>query len=203
MPWTLRIEPTRWAVVGVAGGVPALSQRRLVARLPKIELRHLPPLGIALRPHALGLPRGLDRHRLYHAQDLRRDGSVRARAAEGEASRQTAFEVGAVASVHGPARGPAGVGHGEAPPAAAAGQHAGEQRPAAAAGLAAARAAIGIGGERPLVPLELGPGDVALVVIPDQHVPGLERLAVAVGLAGAAVDHGDALLAFAVGVGAR
>ena len=43
--------------------------------------------------------------------------------------------------------------------------------------------AVGVGRERLLVPLELGPADVAVVVVADQHVPSRARSAVAVGLA--------------------
>ena len=54
-----------------------------------------------------------------------------------------------------------------------------------------------------LVPFELRPVDVAFVVILQQNLPFLKRFAVAVALAGASVDDLGALLAFAVGVGAR
>ena len=51
-----------------------------------------------------------------------------------------------------------------------------------------------------LVPLELGPVDVALMVILEQNVPLIERPAMTVGLAGTAVDDIGPLLAFIVGV---
>ena len=77
----------------------------------------------------------------------------------------------------------------------------GQQRPSAAPGLAAAGLAVVVGRQRRLVPLELGPSDVALVVILDQDLPPLKRFAVAVAAAGLAIDERGALLAFAVGVG--
>jgi hypothetical protein len=54
-----------------------------------------------------------------------------------------------------------------------------------------------------LVSFELRPVDVAFVVILQQNLPFLKRFAVAVALAGTPVDDLGALLAFAVGVGAR
>jgi hypothetical protein len=53
-----------------------------------------------------------------------------------------------------------------------------------------------------LVPFELRPIDIAVVVILQQNLPLLERSAVAVALAGPSVDDLGALLAFAIGVGA-
>ena len=55
--------------------------------------------------------------------------------------------------------------------------------PAAASGLRPADLAVGVGGELLLVAFELRPIDVALVVILEQNLPLLERLAVAVALA--------------------
>jgi len=55
-------------------------------------------------------------------------------------------------------------------------------------------------GELCLVPIKLPPIDVALVVILEQDLPVFKGSAVAVALAGAAIDDLDPLLAFAVGV---
>jgi hypothetical protein len=46
-----------------------------------------------------------------------------------------------------------------------------------------------------LVLLELRPGQVALVVIADQHVPGRHRAAVTTCLAGAPLNHAGAIAA--------
>jgi hypothetical protein len=54
-----------------------------------------------------------------------------------------------------------------------------------------------------LVPLKVSPVDIALVMILQQHLPLLKRLAVAVAGTGPSIDDLGALLAFAVGVGAR
>ena len=62
---------------------------------------------------------------------------------------------------------------------------------------------MGVGGQDRLVPIELGPVDVALVMIVDHHVPGLGGLVVPVGLPCPPLFDHDALLAFAVDVGAR
>ena len=190
------------AVVRVAGGVAPFRQRGVVSRLLEVELRHPPSLGFALFVHALGFPRRLDRHGFYHAQELGRDGGVDAGAAEGHAAVEPPRDLSTFAAVRGAAGRPPGVGDGDRSSTAAAGQDAGEQRPAAAAGLRAAGPAVGVGRERLLVPLELGPADVAVVMVADQHVPGRARPAVAVGLARSPLDHDHPLLAFAVDVGA-
>ena len=62
---------------------------------------------------------------------------------------------------------------------------------------------MGVGRQHRLVAIELGPVDVALVMIVDHHVPGLGGLVVPVGLPCPPLFDHDALLAFAVDVGAR
>jgi hypothetical protein len=54
-----------------------------------------------------------------------------------------------------------------------------------------------------LVPFELGPVDVAVVVILQQNLPLLKRLAVAIARSGTSIDDLGALLALAVGIGTR
>src|SRR3954447_15393704 len=60
---------------------------------------------------------------------------------------------------------------------------------------------MGVRGELGLVPIKLPPIDVTLAVILEQDLPVFKGSAVAVALAGAAIDDLDPLLAFAVGVG--
>jgi len=62
---------------------------------------------------------------------------------------------------------------------------------------------MGVRGELGLVPIELPPIDVTLVVILEQDLPFFKGSAVAVALAGAALDDLDPHLAFAVGVDPR
>ena len=155
---------------------------------------HVPPPGFQRR---------FDGHRLNRAEKFSGDHRVDAKAAEGEASGQPEHLVGALASIDGLARRPARVTHNQAAPATAAGQKPGEQRPSAAPRLRFARLAVGVGGELLLIPFELGPIDIALVVILEQNLPLLERLAVTVALPGATIDDLGALLAFSVGVDAR
>src|SRR5215210_4422995 len=59
---------------------------------------------------------------------------------------------------------------------------------------------MGVRGELGLVPIKLPPVDVPLVVILEQDLPVFKGSAVAVALAGAAIDDLGPLLAFAVGV---
>src|SRR5580704_4682257 len=62
-----------------------------------------------------------------------------------------------------------------------------------------ARLAVGVDGELLLVPFELRPVDIAVVVILQQNLPVLKRLVVAIGLARPSVDDLGALLTLAVG----
>src|SRR5689334_14559258 len=191
------------AVVGIAGGVAAFGERGLVAGLPQTELDDPLSFGLALHPHPLRFQGGLDRHRRHGAEDLPGDGGVDPGTAEPQAARQPQHQVGAVATVDGTSRGKSRVRDRQTPAAAPAGQDPGEQRPAAATRLRAADPAVGVGGELRLVPLELRPIDVALVVPLQQHLPRLGRPAVAVALARATVHDRGALLAFAVDVRPR
>lgn len=113
------------------------------------------------------------------------------------------IDVGAAAVVaHAVAVGPA-IGDVQPPPAMAAAQQAGQQRVAAADRATHHQApAVGVVGDQALVPLELGPGDVALVVIHEQHVPVLAVAAMAAADPLAPVLHGDVARRPAEGVGA-
>src|SRR5215212_8365457 len=62
---------------------------------------------------------------------------------------------------------------------------------------------MGVRGELCLVSIKLPPIDVTLVVILEQDLPFFKGSAVAVALAGAAIDDLGPLLAFAVGVCTR
>ena len=171
------------AVVGIAGRVAALRQAGFVERLPEIELHDPPSFGLPLPVHPLGFQRRLDRHgSTTRSISVATAASTREPPKPGSAAARA--QVGPVAAIDRAARRRTRVGDGQAPAAAAASEHARQQRPTAATGLCAADPAVGVRGEQRLVPLELGPVDVALVVILDQDLPGLERLAVAVGLAG-------------------
>jgi len=159
--------------------------------------------GLALHVPPLGFQRRFDGHRLNRAEKLSGDRRVDAEAAEGEAPRQPEHLVGTLAPVDGLAQPPARVTHHQAAPATATGQKPGEQRPSASPGLRSARLAVGVDRELLLVPFELGPIDIAFVVILEQNLPLFKRLAVTVALPGATLDDLGALLAFSVGVDAR
>lgn len=61
----------------------------------------------------------------------------------------------------------------------------------------------GVGRRRLLIPFELGPVGVTIVVILQQNRPLLKPLAVAIARSGTTIDDLGALLAFAVSIGAR
>ncbi len=159
--------------------------------------------GLALHVPPFGFQRRFDGHRLNRAEKLSGDRRVDAEAAEGEASGQPEHLVGTLAPIDGLARRPARVTHHQATPATTTGQKPGEQRPSAASRLRSAPLAVGVDRKLLLVPFELGPIDIAFVVILEQNLPLFKRLAVTVALPGATIDDLGALLAFAVGVDAR
>src|SRR5262249_35915795 len=77
-----------------------------------------------------------------------------------------------------------------------------QQRASAASRLRTSHLGIVVGCKLLLIPLELCPIDIRLVVILQQNLPFRKRFAVAVALAGASIDDLSALLTFAVGVSA-
>jgi len=86
--------------------------------------------------------------------------------------------------------------------ASAAQDDASQQRPPATAGFLPAGLAVVVGGQRGLVPLEIGPSDIALVVILDQDLPLLKRFAVTVAPTRLTIDQRGPLFAFPIGIGA-
>src|SRR6476620_9236318 len=70
------------AIVGVASGIAALSERRIVLGLLQLQLGNVPPVLILVSEHPFGLLSRLDRHRRYGAQHLGRDGLIDALAGD-------------------------------------------------------------------------------------------------------------------------
>ena len=191
------------AIIGVAGRVAPLRKPRLVLRLLQLQRGDATAFALGLHQHPLRFQRRLDRHRLQGAPQFGGHRGVDARPAERHASRQPQHLVGLVAAIDGLSRRLARVGHPQATTAACAGEKPGQQRPSAAPRLRTVGRPIGIPGELGLVALVGGPIDVAFVVLLEQNLPLLERLAVTVALTGAAVDDRGALLAFAIDVRPR
>ena len=152
----------------------------LKARLRQRQLRLAPRLGDLRVAHRHRREGGLDAERAQEPQGLGRDRRVDPHAAEGDAGLRPVVEVRAAARAARAEAARAAVGDVEPSPAMAAAQQAGEQRVAPADRAARHQAAaVGVVGDQALVPLELRPGDVALVVIHDQHVPLVALPAVA------------------------
>jgi hypothetical protein len=87
-------------VVGIAGGIAALRQPGLVARLLELQGHNALLLVLSSAVHAFGLQRRLDRHRLDRPEQLLGDCGVHARPAKGHASRQAHHKVRLVAAIH-------------------------------------------------------------------------------------------------------
>lgn len=145
--------------------------------------------------------RRLDRHGLDGANELSGERRIDAKPAEHHTPAHAKRRIATVAAIDGRAV-TSRVDDAQPTTAAAAYQKAGEKGAAAATRLGAIFAAVGVGGELLLVPLELLPVDVALVVILQQDLAVLKRTMVAVGLARPAVDDLGPVDAFAVGVDA-
>ena len=145
--------------------------------------------------------RCLDRHGLDGANELSGERLIDAEPAEHHTPAHPKCRIAAVAAIDRRAV-TSRVDDAEPTTAAAAYQKAGEKGTAAATRLGTIFAAVGVGGQLLLVPLELLPVDVALMVILQQNLAVLKRSMVAVGLARPAVDDLGPVDAFAVGVDA-
>src|SRR3954468_16607284 len=188
-------------IVGIARRIAAFGQRGLVPSLLQLEISDALSFVSAFHPPSLSFQRGLDGHRFHDEEDLPRDRRLNPRAAESQAPGSAQHLVGAIATIDRPARASSRIGHRQPPSAAPAGEEPGQEGASASPGLWAAHQAIGVRGELCLVPIKFSPIDVTLVVILEQDLPVFKGSAVAVALAGAALDDLDPCLAFAVGVG--
>jgi len=158
-------------------------------------------VGLALHSPPFRQQRRFDRHGLDGANELTGEHRIDAKPAEHHTPAHPDCGVATVASIDGRAV-TSGVDDAEPPSAPAACQKASEERAAAAAGLGTILATIRVGGEMLLVPLELLPVDVALVMILQQDLAVPKRTIVPVGLARPAINDLGSIDAFAVGVGA-
>jgi hypothetical protein len=157
--------------------------------------------GLALHRPPFRQQRRLDRHGLDGANELMGERRINAKPAEHHTPGHANGSVATIAAIDGRAV-TSGVDDAEPPSAPAACQKAGEEGAAAAAGLGAILATIRVGGEVLLVPLELLPVDIALVMILQQDLAVPKRTIVPVGLARPAINDLGSIDAFAVGVGA-
>ena len=82
------------SVVGIAGGIAAFGERRLIARLLELELDDALLFGLAFHVPPFRLLRRLDRHRLDGADQLAGDRRIDAQAAEHHTTRQPSIRLG-------------------------------------------------------------------------------------------------------------
>jgi len=156
---------------------------------------------LAFHMHSFGFQCRLDRHRLQRPQHLGGDRGVDATTPESQAPRQTEHQIRPVAPIHRPPRRLACIDDGQPATTAPAGEKSRQQCPATASRLRTPNPAVCIRGQQCLVPLELRPPDIALVVILQQNLPLLKWFAVSVALAQVAIDDLGALLTFAIDIG--
>src|SRR3954449_5429620 len=191
------------AVVRVDGIVLPPRTSGFVARLLEGEFDLAPLLRLRDAARLEGADRGLYAERLETLDHFGADSAINPQAAERDAPVPAMVEVAAPAVI---APGPAvraAVGDMELAAAVAAAEQAGEQRFAAPHRSAAHEAlAIGVIADQALVPLELGPANVALMVVQDQSFPGAAVLAKAAHDPLAAGLEGDAAAGAPEGVGA-
>src|SRR6478672_1079047 len=149
-----------------------------VARLLECEC-DLAPLLALLDPMRLhGADRRLDAERLKALEHLGADRPIDPHAAERDARLAAVIEIAAPAVIAPGTAFLAAVGDMELAAAMAAAQETGEQGFAAPYRSAAHEAlAVGVIADQALVPLELGPANVALMVVEDQSLPGAAVLA--------------------------
>ncbi len=155
--------------------------------------------GLVLHHPPLRQQRRLDRHRLDGTNELSCHRRVNAKPAEGNTPARAERIIAAIASIDGLV-GASDVDDAQATSAPPASQKAGEKGAAAATRLRAVPTAKGVGGELLLVPLELLPVNVTIVMILQQYLTVLKGTMVAVGLACPAINNLGSVDAFAVGV---
>ena len=153
-------------VGGIDGIVLALGQIGLVACLGQRQFRLPSRLGLVALPHVDGGQRRLHAERAKKPQHGVADSGIHAQPTERDAGPGAVVEMRAAAAVADAVTLGAAVMDMHAPAAVPAAQQAREQRIASADGASRHQApAVGVVGDQPLVPLELLPANVALVVI--------------------------------------
>ena len=155
---------------GIDGIILPTRMGGLVARPLQRQLE-LPLCGRRLARLGLErLDRSIDAERLQNPQNLRADGMIGAQAAERDAPLGAVIDERTLAVI---APRLTAIAHVHLATAVAATQKAGEKQlpvPCRSSGDGASLAGRVVG-DHPLVPLELGPGDVALVLVLEQHLP--------------------------------
>ncbi len=188
------------AVVGVASGIAAFSERCIVLGLLQLQLGDASSVLILVSEHPPGLLSRFDRHRRHGAQHLGRDGLVDALAGDAQATPLAQLQVRLFAPVD-RARIATGVENAEPTTAARTADETGQQGAPAPSGLRVPNPALGVAREQRLIALVLRPADVALVTILDEDLPRAHRLAVPIALARTTINDRK-LLALAIRVDA-
>ena len=170
------------SIVRVTGGIAALGQRGFIAGLLQFQFDDASSFVLALHAHSLRFQRRLDRHRLHGAQKFPGQSSLDTGTAKRHATGLTQHKVGTIATVDPLSRRAAGITHRQSATATPAGEETGQKRPSAPARLGTADPTVSIGSELFLVPFELGPVNIALMMLFNHDLPLVERLAMAVGL---------------------
>ena len=190
------------SIVGIASGVAPLRERGLIPGLLQVQFHDALLFALDLHIPALGLQRGLNGHRLDRAQQLACDGGIDAHGAEGNTPRATEHLIGPLATIDRLTRCASRIADHQSTSTTSAEQEPGHQSSAAAPGFGSTYFPVGIRREQFLVAFELGPLDIAFVVIVNHNLPLVKWLAMSVALASATIDDCRALLAFSVDVSA-
>ena len=154
----------------------------------------------AFHVQSLGFKRGLDSHWLRGAQKLARDRGVDARAAESQATGLSHHDVHTIATIYGLPRPSAGIAYHQTASTTPTAHNTRQKRAPAPSRFGSAYLAMGVRRELLLVPFELRPINVTLMMFLEHHVPLVAGFAVAVALAGVSIDDRGALFALTVGV---
>src|SRR3954466_15543827 len=181
------------AVIGIHAIVLPPRTGGFIVRLLEGEFDLAPLLRLRDAARLEGADRGLYAERLETLDHFGADSAINPQAAERDAPVPAMVEVAATAVIAPGAALRAAVGDMELAAAVAAAQEAGEQRFAAPHRSSAHEASLlSVVADQTLVPLELGPANVALVVVEDQSLPGAAILAEATHDPLAAGLDGDA-----------
>jgi hypothetical protein len=188
------------SIIGVTCRVAPFGKRGLVPGLLQFKFHDAAMFALTFHVSPFGLQRRLDCHGLEGSKKLPSDRSIDTGAAKTQAPGPPKHQVRTNAPINRPARREPSVDNGQPASAPPTGQQPREQRSSTAARLRAADLTIRVGRQLLLIAFELGPIDVAFMVIFEHNLAIFKRLGMAIALAGSAIDDLGALLALAVEV---
>jgi len=189
------------AVVRVASSVAAFSKRRIMASLLQLQLGDAPSILIFVSQHTFGLLSRFNRHRCYDAEHPSCNYLVDVLATEPDTTPLAWLHVRLVTLVNLPGI-TTNVHNTEPSSTARATDEASQQCVPAPSGFRVTDFAECVPGKQRLIAFKLLPADIAFVMILDEHLPCIHRLAMTIALSRPAIDDRCTLLTLSIRIDA-